>query len=151
MKHQFFLGFLLCVCASFVSFAQNPVSRDTRAEKSSLFASLPTKSVCNRSELEKISQSPKSAQVSLDLADNLVLSGEVIEKVETAGGNQNVNVRLSNFGNSLLHLSFLKQADNRYKITGRIIHPKNAEALVIAEENGKYYITKYKMEFFMVE
>lgn len=145
------MGFLLCICTSCISFAQNPVSRDTRVEKSSLFASLPAKSICKCSELEKISQSAKSAQVSLALADHLVLSGEVVEKVEIAGGNQNVNIRLSNFGNSLLHLSFLKQEDNSYKITGRIIHPKNAEALVIAEENGKYYITRYKMEYFMVE
>jgi hypothetical protein len=80
-----------------------------------------------------------------------VLSGEVIEKVETTAGTKNINIRLSNFGNALLNISFLNQQDNTYKITGRIIDPKNADALVIAEENGKYYITKLKMEFFMVE
>ena len=151
MKHQFFLGFLLCVCANCITFAQNPVFKDTTSRKTSLFAGLPTKSLCNRSELEKIRQMANSAQVTLDLADNLVLSGELVEKVETTGGNYNVNIRLSNFGKALFHISFVKQIDNGYKITGRIIHPKNADALVIAEENGKYYITKYKMEFFMVE
>ena len=151
MKHQFFVGFLLCICASCITFAQNPVSKDIRGDKSSLFASLPSKSVCNRSELEKIAQLPKSAHISLLLSDNLVLSGEVIEKVETVAGTKNINIRLSNFGNALLNISFLNQPDNTYKITGRIIDPKNTDALVIAEENGKYYITKHKMEFFMVE
>jgi len=151
MKHKFFVGFLLCICSCCTSFAQNPVSKDTRADNSSLFASLPSKSVCNRSELEKIIQLPKSAHISLLLNDNLVLSGEVIEKLETSAGTKNINIRLSNFGNALLNISFLNQQDNTYKIIGRIIHPKIADALVIAEENGKYYITKHKMEFFMVE
>ncbi len=152
MKHQFFLGFLLlCICSSHVSFAQNPLLKETRAEKSSVFAKLPAKSVCNRFELEKVIHSEKSSHISLTFTDNLVLSGEVIEKVETAAGTKNVNIRLSDFGNALLNISFLTQPDNTYKIIGRIIHPKNADALIIAEENGKYYITKYKMEFFMVE
>lgn len=151
MKHQFFLGFLLCICASFVTFAQNPVSKEARVDRPSLFAGLPAKSICNRSELEKIIQLPKSAQISLALSDNLVLSGEVIEKVETAAGSKNVNIRLSNFGNALLNVTFHHQQDNTYKIVGTIVHPKHADAIVIAEENGKYYITKHKMEFFMVE
>ena len=151
MKHQFFVGFLLCICANCMTFAQNSISKDTGGDKSSLFASLPSKSVCDRSELEKIAQLPKFAHISLLISDNLVLSGEVIEKVETVAGTKNLNIRLSNFGNALFNISLLIQQDNTYKIIGRIIHPKNADALVIAEENGKYYITKHKMEFFMVE
>ena len=151
MKHQFLVGFLLCICVSCITFAQNSVSTDAGGAKSSLFVSLPAKSVCNRSELEKISQLPKFAHVSLLISDNLVFSGEVIEKVELTDGIKNINIRLSNFGNALLNISFLNQQDNTYKIMGRVIHPKNADALVIAEENGKYYITKHKMEFFMVE
>lgn len=150
MKHQISLGFVLCICA-LVTFAQTPVSKDTRTDKSSLFATLPARSVCNRLELEKIIQLPISARISLPLENNMVLSGEVIEKVEPAAGIKNVNIRLSNFGNALLHVTFHQQPDNTYKITGRILHPKNAEAVIIAEENGKYYFTKNKMEFFMVE
>jgi hypothetical protein len=150
MKHQIFLGFVLCIC-TLVTFSQTPVSKDTRADKSSLFATLPTKSVCNRLELEKIIQLPIFSRVSLPLDHNIVLSGEVIEKVEPAAGIKNINIRLSNFGNALLHVTFHQQQDNTYKITGRIVHPKNAEAVVISEENGKYYLTKHKMEFFMVE
>ena len=150
MKHQIFLGFGLCICAV-VTFAQTPVSKDTRTDKSSLFSTLPAKSVCNRLELEKIIQLPVSARVSLPLDNNLVLSGEVTEKVEPAAGIKNVNIRLSNFGNALFHVTFHQQPDNTYKITGRILHPGNGEAVVITEENGKYYFTKHKMEFFMVE
>jgi hypothetical protein len=79
------------------------------------------------------------------------VSGDILDNLITSPGVQNINVRLSNYGNALLHLSILTQAGNTPKIIGRIIHPNNADALIISEENGKYYITKQKMEFFMVE
>lgn len=152
MKHQFFLGFLFaCLCSGFTSLAQNPLFKEKRAERSMLFANLPLKSPCNGRELEKILQHRKSDLISLKLADNLELSGEIIEQVETSPGIQNLNVRLSNFGNAILNISVFTQPDNTKKIVGRIIHPMNADALVISEENGKYFITKHKMEFFMVE
>lgn len=152
MKHQFFMGFLFSfLCCGFITSAQDPFIKDKRAEKPMLFASLPSKLTCNRPELEKIQQYVKSDQISIKLSDNLILSGEVIEKVETSPGIQNINVRLSNYGNALLNVSIFIQPDKTNKIIGRIIHPKHADALVIAEENGKYYITKHKMEFFMVE
>ncbi len=152
MKHQFFMGFLLAsLCCGFITSAQEPFTKDKRAEKSTLFASLPSKSTCSRPELEKILQYAKSDQISIKLSDNLILSGEVIEKVETSPGIQNINIRLSNYGNAILNVSIFSQQDNSNKIIGRIIHPKHADAVVIAEENGRYYITKHKMEFFMVE
>lgn len=146
------MGFLLlCICTAFTAIAQEPLSKDKSAQKSLLFASLPQKLACNRLELEKLSHSSKSDKVSIKLSDNLLLSGEVIERIESAPGIQNMNIRLSNFGNALLNVSILTQPDNTTKIIGRIIHPKHGDALVITEENGKYYITKQKMEFFMVE
>ena len=53
--------------------------------------------------------------------------------------------------NALLNVTVVNEPGAEKTIVGRIIHPKNAEALVISEENGKYYVTKHKMEFFMVE
>lgn len=152
MKHQFFMGFLLaCLCSSFITFAQEPLSKDRSAQKPLLFASLPSKLICNRPELENLIHSSKSDKISIKLSNNLLLSGEVIESIESTPGIQNMNIRLSNFGNALLTLSIMSQPDKTNKIIGRIIHPKHSDALIIAEENGKYYITKMKMEFFMVE
>jgi hypothetical protein len=146
------MGFLLtCICSSLITFAQDPFSNNKKAERPLLFAGLPPKSVCNFSELQKTIHYLKADQISIKLSDNLLLSGEVIEKVETSPGIQNLNIRLSNFGNALLNISIISQPDKTDKIVGRIIHPRHADALVIAEENGKYYITKHKMEFFMVE
>ncbi len=146
------MGFLLALlCCGFMTSAQVPSTKEKRAEKSMLFASFPLKLTCNKPELEKILKYAKSDQISIKLSDNLILSGEVIEKVETSPGIQNMNIRLSNYGNALLHVSIFSQPDNTNTIVGRIIHPKHADALVIAEENGRYYVTKHKMEFFMVE
>jgi hypothetical protein len=152
MKHQFFLGFLLaCLCSSALCVAQDPLIKQKIDQKPLLFGKLPNKSLCNRSELDKLARSIKSQNISVKLNADLLLSGVLIEKVQTKQGGQNLNFRLSNFGNALLTLSIIKQTDNKTKIVGRIIHPKHGDALVIAEENGDYYITKHKMEFFMVE
>jgi hypothetical protein len=146
------MGFLLAFMSiAFTTSAQDPSTQINSAGKTSLFAKLPSKLACNRPELEKVLRYKKSEQISLKLSDNLVLSGEVIEKTEATPGVQNVNIRLSNYGNALLTVSIFTNPDNTNSIVGRIIHPRHAEALVISEENGKYYVTKHKMEFFMVE
>lgn len=146
------MGFLMAfISCGFITSAQDPFSKNIRAEKSTLFASLPQKSPCSRPELEKILRYTKFEKFSIKLSDNLLLAGEVIEKVETSPGIQNINVRLSNYGNALLNISIFSQPDSTNTIVARIIHPKHADALVIAEENGRYYVTRHKMEFFMVE
>jgi hypothetical protein len=152
MKRQLPIGFLLLCCAlSFNTYAQQPTQKNTVAPGNLQFATLPAKSICNRAELEKTLSLAKLDHVSLQLTDNLHISGQVVEKIQSSPGIQTINIRLSNSGNALLNITIIDQPGNTSRITGRIIHPKNSEAIVIAEENGRYYVTKHKMEFFMVE
>jgi hypothetical protein len=151
MKHQLYLCFLLALCASMVTSAQESFPKEKGSQKPLLFAHLPVKSNCNKAELEKVVQLKPSQLIQLKLNDNLVLSGEILENVTNSSGVQNINVRISNFENALLHVSILNKSNNTNKITGRIIHPRHGDALIISEENGKYIITKREMEFFMVE
>lgn len=152
MKRWLFMSFLLTMLSLSTDVsAQGPLTKDTKAIKPMLFSTLPAKSLCSRPELEKIAQFAKFQKINVNLNESLLLSGEVIERVETSPGVQNMNIRLSNFGNAILHISIFSGPGNTSTITGRIIHPGHSDALVITEENGKYYVTKYKMEFFMVE
>jgi hypothetical protein len=151
MKHQLYLCFLLALCASLLTSAQESFLKEKASQKPFLFADLPVKSTCIKAELEKVVHLKQSQFIELKLNDKLVLSGEILENVTTSSGVQNINVRISNLGNALLHVSILTKPDKTNKITGRIIHPKHGDALIISEENGRYIITKHKMEFFMVE
>ena len=152
MKRQFVVGFLLlCVSFSFSTYAQEPRQTNSGSQRPLQFATLPPKSICNRAELEKTISLARFDHISLQLTDNFHIAGDVIDRVQSSPGIHTVNIRLSNAGNVLLNITIIDQPNNSRKITGRIIHPKNSEAIVIAEENGKYYITKHKMEFFMVE
>lgn len=152
MKRQFQIGFLLLyICFSFSTAAQESNQPNAGAARRLSFATLPPKSICDRAELTKTLSLQKLDYVSLKLTDNFHLTGEVIDKVQSSPGVQTINIRLSNAGNALLNITVIDQPGNTSRIVGRIIHPKNSEAIVIAEENGKYYITKHKMEFFMVE
>lgn len=151
MKHWLFMGFLLTTLSLSVDVSgQGPLAKDKIAAKPALFTSVPARSLCSRAEMEKFAQVTKSQKVTVKLTETLLLSGEVIEKIESSPGIQNINVRLSNYGNALLNVSIVSGAGGK-TITGRIIHPGHSDALVITEENGKYYVTKHKMEFFMVE
>ena len=130
------MGFLLIfLCSGFIAQAQDPLFKERVPQKPLLFANLPTKLNCDRPELEKLLHTVISQNISLKLNDKLLLKGEVIEKNELSSGVQHMNIRLSNFGNALLNITITNQADNTNKIVGRIIHPKNGDALVIAEEN----------------
>lgn len=151
MKRQLLIGFLL-LCLLYSSRADAQQTREKIAgQRPPLFAILPPKSICNRAEFEKTLSLARLDHVSLQLTDNFQISGEVVDKVQSSPGIQTINIRLSDAGNALLNITIIDQPNSSKKITGRIIHPKNNEAIVIAEENGKYYITKHKMEFFMVE
>jgi hypothetical protein len=152
MKHLFYIGLLLaCVCYCSSTLAQPPLSKDASVQKPFLFPSLPSKFACNRLDADKLIQTVKYEHINIRLNETLVLEGEVMEKVQTTPGIENINIRLSNFENALLNISIISKPDNTKSIVGRIIHPKHSDALVIAEENGKYFVTKYKVEFFMVE
>lgn len=143
--------FLLAIYGSLATLAQEPPSKANQIKKSSLFDQLPQKTACDKTELEKIRHQKKSQSISIKLSDALTLTGEILESLTTSAGVQNINVRLSNYGNALLHLSVRQGADKTNKITGRIIHPNHSDVLVISEENGHYFITKHKLEHFMVE
>ena len=74
------MGFLLaCLCSSIFSLAQDPLIKQQIAQKPSLFSKLPQKSLCTRSELDKLARSIKSDNISIKLNQDLFLTGELIE------------------------------------------------------------------------
>ncbi len=151
MKHQYFLYFLLGIAASNITFAQEQLSKDRLVQRPLLFSDFPTKLNVNKGELGKIIHAKQSENITIQLNSKLVLSGHVLDNIYSSAGVQNINMRLSNYGNALFHLSVITKSDNKIKIIGRIVHPNHGDALIISEENGSFFITKQKMEFFMVE
>jgi precorrin-6B methylase 1 len=151
MKNWLFMGILLTVLTFSIDSSAQSLSTKDKTIKPSLFTSIPARSLCSRSELETFAHLAKSQKIHMKLNESLLLSGEVIERIESSPGIESINIRLSNFGNALMNVSIISGAGNTSSITARIIHPGHSDALVITEENGKYYVTKHKMEFFMVE
>lgn len=151
MKLRYFLSILLGIVVSNFTSAQEHVFKEKAIQRPLLFADFPSKLNCKKTEVEKIIHSTQFENVSIQVNSHLVLTGQVLENFSTAAGVRNINVRLSNFNNALLHLSIIALPNNKTKTIGRIIHPAHADVLIISEENGSYYLTKQKMELFMVE
>ena len=153
MKHLYFMGCLLfCLCTTLISSAQEtPPLNQNAPDKPLLFGQLPDKIECNLTDLQKIFASAIAEDISLGCGKKLAFTGTVVDKVYKTPRIISLNIKLSNYDNALLNISFLKQSDNSQKIIGRIIHPGHGDVLVLTEENKRYYFIKQSQRFFMAE
>ena len=152
MKHLYFIGCLLCcLCTAIITPAQEaPPLNQNISEKPLLFAQLPDKIECNLTDLQKIFASNVSENINL-VFGKFSVKGVVADKVYKSPRIVSFNIRLSNYNNALLNISFLIQADNTQKVIGRVIHPAHGDALILTEEKNHYYFIKQSQRFFMVE
>lgn len=152
MKNLYATGFLVvCLLASSVAAAQEPpFVKQQIPDKPLLFSALPEKFECSLPELEKLSNSRTSSDISLRFG-KVSFTGEVVARVQRSANVESINIRLTNFPGALFNLSITTQADNSKKISGRIIHPQSGDVLVLTEENNRYYLHKQPQKFFMTE
>ena len=148
MKYLFLIGLLsVFVCTAI---AQELPLKQKADKKPLLFQHVPNKTGINPSEFLKTLHLKKSDDVTISISPEITFTGKVIERVEQKDL-ISVNILLTNYDNALLNLSITTQPDHSKKIAGRIIHPQRGDALIISEEDGKYYLTKQPAQYFMVE
>ena len=141
-----------CLCTTRISSAQEtPPLNQNAPDKPLLFAQFPDRIECSVSDLQKIFASAIAEDISLGCGKTLVFTGKVVDKVQKTSRIISLNIKLTNYDNALLNISFLKQPDNSQKIIGRIIHPGHGDVLVLTEENKRYYFIKQSQRFFMAE
>lgn len=152
MKNLYATGFLVvCLFVSTVAFSQDPtLVKQQIPEKPLLFAALPDKFECSLPELEKASASRTSDKITLQFG-KFIFTGEVIARVQRTENLQSINIRSTNYPGALFNISIITQADNSKKISGRIIHPKSGDVLILTEENNRYFLRKQSQKFFMTE
>jgi hypothetical protein len=153
MKNLNAVGLLVaCIFAYQSITAQQPVTLNQKPalSKATAIAKLPSKLECNLSAIKGLSARRISEKIDLALG-NFEFSGELVEKVQSAAGVVNMNIRSISMPGALCTISVITQNDNTQKLVGTIINPKSEEVLVLTEENNRYFWVKKQKQFFMVE
>jgi hypothetical protein len=152
MKNLCATGLLVACIFAFqsISAQQQPVTQQPVTSKPLTLAQLPSKLECNIPALQKLSTFRKSENVTLSLG-NYEFAGEVVEKIQSAAGVLNMNIRSTNMPGALCTISVITDENNAQKLVGRIINPKSDDVLVLTEENNRYFWVKQPREHFMTE
>ena len=126
-------------------------SQSMQAGKPFLFAKFPATIDCTEAQLASLFSAVKGQNISVSLANNLMLSGPVTSKLVKYGNLQTIVVKLPAFNNTLFSLS--KQTDKADKNTyvGRIINPLYADGFELRRnEAGNYQLVKIDLEKILV-
>ncbi|MFT3825543.1 MAG: hypothetical protein QM731_16610 [Chitinophagaceae bacterium] len=146
-------GLLVCLLTTTITFAQQaePQFRQVAPSKPGLFARFTSRTECNAKEINKLCAARIADAVSIQLSNDLTLTGEVTDRVQQTTVATTINLRLTNYEGALLNLTLLTQPDNTTKVSGRIIHPESGDILILTQENNKFYLTKESRKFLMTE
>ena len=154
MKNLNAVGLLVACIFAFQSITaqQQPVTLNQKPvlSKATTLSQLPPKLECNFSAMKGLSAHRISDKINMTLGD-FEFSGELVEKIQSAAGVVNMNIRSISMPGALCTVSVITQNDNTQKLVGRIINPKSDEVLVLTEENNRYFWIKKPKQYFMVE
>jgi hypothetical protein len=154
MKNLNAVGLLVACTFAFQSITaqQQTVTLNQKPvlSKATTLSQLPPKLECNISAIKGLSAHRISDKINMTLGD-FEFSGELVEKIQSAAGVVNMNIRSSSMPGALCTVSIITQNDNTQKLVGRIINPKSDEVLVLTEENNRYFWVKKPKQYFMVE
>ena len=141
---------LLVIIACNTQAQTSPPVNQVVEEKPLLFTNLPEKSDCNLEEIDKLFMAEPSQKLVIRLNARMQLDGTVMEKVRHSPEVLTINFKITNYPNALFTVSrIIKDGVIRY--TGRIVSRDNGDALMVVQENGKYYFTKSPRKFVMTE
>ena len=136
-------GIVLCLALSLNGFSQQHKVADNAAlSQPSLFKNLQAKTTCPLSVIDRPFTYGKGRQIVIAVDSNLTITGEVLEKSQPDPQVETINIRCTNYNNSLLTLSRIKQEDGSYKYTG-IMHSRTSnDVLLLENEGGRYAFKK---------
>jgi hypothetical protein len=119
-------------------------------DKPSLFAALPDKIECSRSELESLFSISPSQKLSIRVNHSFQFDGVLLEKFERSSHLTSLNIRLKNYPDALFNISRIEDNDG-VSYTGRIVSPKHSDVLILKKEKDRYFFIKEQQRFLLVE
>lgn len=133
--------------------AQEPplAFHQNKADKPLLFSALPEKFNCVTAEITKIFSFAVNETFSLQLSDQFLLKGKIVNKIQPTPGTISINIQAQNYDNALFNISIRFLATNSISVRGRILHPRYGDVLILTKENDNYYFKKTEQRLYMPE
>ena len=114
-----------------------------------LFKKFPQKTVCDIASLENLFNASDS--ISFQLSPACLLEGKIISHVKPNAFAETVNIGLTTFHGAVFTLSRIRTGDGDTRFRGHILSLQGGDAVVMQEENGKYYFVKTEQRLLMTE
>ena len=114
-----------------------------------LFDQIPQKIVCNTESLEKLFLS--ADKVSLSLSPVCEFKGEIISRSHPNHAAETINISLTDFPQSFFTISRIRLEDGSVQYTGHIFSFRSQDALILSQEQGKYFFTKTEQRLLLTE
>ena len=153
MKNRYLaglIGFLFLTITTSVAQETAPVKQQI-TDKPLLFSQLPDRFELLAGELQIILGAPKESPVGLTLISGKMLDGSIAEKINRSPTLTSINIKISNYPGALFTISIVTLEDLSKKIVGRIVHPQSGDALILVQEENRFYFEKKQQKFFMTE
>lgn len=153
MKNRFSAGSLLvCLLLPLSLWAQEPFPvKQHIPDKPLLFSQLPEQSICSFTAWEQMLQWSVGNTVELLLTEKAFFKGMVTEKIHRSSTTLSLNIKLSNYPETLFNITLISLPNQDLKVTGRIVNPNSGDVLLLLNENNKYVLKKQQQKFFMTE
>jgi hypothetical protein len=141
--------------AIYLFLAVNARSQQTTGNNSAIFfqpvsfKQFPQKTACDIKSLEKLFTMQDN--ISLELSPACMLQGKIVSHVKPNAFAETINISLANFHGAVFTLSRIRTDDGHSKYTGHIMNFQSSDAIVLQEENKKYYFIKTEQRFVMTE
>ncbi len=105
--------------------------------------------LCDNSLLKKLFAGP--GIVSVPLTSSQVLRGRIISYTKPNPFAETVNIRLLDYPKIVFTLSKIKLTGGSAKYVGHVLSLEGNEALVLKQENKKYYFIKTEQRLLVTE
>lgn len=133
------------------AFAQDrKENRDKGQGRTEYFRNFPEKQEVNSSILQRIFQYKAGDKVNLTLSDSLTLRGVVLENVTHSSGVISVNIQSPEYPGLLFNFS-KPSGNSTQPIRARIVGRNVTDALLLVQENNRYYLRQTPKDKLIVE
>jgi len=134
---------LLLLCASTATAQRKIPLNEPDHNKPHLFSDLPQKMPLRLQDMENLFRLKVGATVNTFLTDHFHFVGTVVSKSDPEqNGYSTVVIRATNRQGAFLTFTKTLGSDGVWKYRGRMISPKNGDALEITQENNQYVFHK---------
>jgi hypothetical protein len=135
---------VLGTCLVFISATAQSQMKSTAeglfGSRPNAFDSFPSRSFCKTESLESLFHSSNHAF--LPLSSGQHLEGEIVARVSQNPYVSSLNIRLDPSAEWVCTFSRIVLEDGSIRYAGRVVSLKSADALMLSEEAGKYYLIK---------